>query len=456
MLSKKKSADIDMLRGPLFGNIIRFAIPLMLTGILQLLFNAADLVVVGRFCGSDSVAAVGATGSLVALIVNLFLGVSIGAGVIVAHTVGVGEKEGIHRAVHTAIPLALILGVMVMVVGILFAPLLLEWMGTPEAVLDLSALYVRIYFAGMIPFMLYNFGAAILRAAGDSKSSLYFLTIAGVANVVLNVLFVTLFHMDVAGVALATALSQVVSAVLVLRVLRRREDACRLDWKAIKIYRQPLWQMLCMGIPTGLQSCMFSLSNVLIQSSINSFGEAAVAGNAAAGSLEGFAYTAMNAFSQSSMNFVGQNMGAGNYRRVRRVVLTCLGCVTVGGLVMGLSIFLFGEPLLGLYITDSPEALSIGITRLAYICIPYFLCGVQEVSTNSLRGMGYSLPPTIISVVCVCVIRVAWIYTVFAYVGTLASLYQSYVVTWALVTVAALTLFVIKMRQLLKRETASD
>ena len=451
---KRKKRTIDMCNGPLLGNIIRYTIPLMLTGVLQLLFNAADLVVVGQFCGSNSVAAVGATSSLVHLIVNLFMGVSIGAGVTVAHTVGAGRQEDIRRTVHTAIPLALILGVMVTVLGIFLAPPLLRMMDTPADVIGLSTVYVRIYFAGMIPFMLYNFGAAILRATGDSKSPLYFLTVAGVLNVGLNVIFVTALHMDVAGVALATTISQAVSAVLVLWALRRRTDACRLEWRHLRIHRQPLLQMLRMGIPTGLQSSMFSLSNVLIQSSINSFGEAAVAGNAAAGNLEGFVYMAMNAFSQSAMNFTGQNMGAGNYKRMRRVLTTCLVSVTVSGLVLGVVTYIFGETLLGLYITDSPDALAFGMTRLLYICVPYFLCGLQEVSTNALRGMGSSLPPTIISVVCVCVIRVVWIYTIFAYLHTLPSLYLSYAVTWILVLVAALILYAVLLRRLTQREKA--
>ncbi len=445
---KREKRTIDMCSGPLLGNIIRYTIPLMLTGVLQLLFNAADLVVVGQFCGSLSVAAVGATSSLVHLIVNLFMGVSVGAGVTVAHTIGAGKREDIHRTVHTAIPLALLLGAMVTVLGVVLAPPLLHMMDTPDNVIGLSTLYVRVYFAGMIPFMLYNFGAAILRAAGDSKSPLYFLTLSGVLNVGLNVLFVTALDMDVAGVALATAISQAASAVLVLWALRRRCDACRLEWKSLRIHRQPLLQMLRMGIPTGLQSSMFSVSNVLIQSSINAFGEAAVAGNAAAGNLEGFVYMAMNAFSQSAMNFTGQNMGAGNYKRVRRVLSTCLVSVSVAGLVLGVATYLFGEPLLGLYITDSPEAVRFGMLRLMYICVPYFLCGVQEVSTNTLRGMGSSVPPMIISVVCVCGIRVLWIYTVFARIGTLGSLYLSYAVTWVLVVVAALILYAYLMRRL--------
>ena len=307
--------SIDMCNGPLFGNIIRYTVPIILTGLLQLLFTAADLMVVGQFCGSDSVGAVGATNSIINLITNLFIGLSVGTGVTVAQGLGAGNEEAVRRAVHTAIPLAAICGLLLTGIGIFAAPVFLRWMDTPQEYIHLSILYVQVYFAGIISTMVYNFGASILRAVGDSQSPLVFLVIAGVVNILLNVLFVKAFQMDVAGVALATVLSQTLSAVLVLWVLGRRTDACRLEWRQMCIDRRALLRMLRIGLPAGIP--IFSISNVMIQSAVNSFGPVVGAGYSAAGSLEGFVYTAMNAFHQTALNFIGQNVGAGNYKRVR-------------------------------------------------------------------------------------------------------------------------------------------
>ena len=298
-----------MLNGPLFGSIVLYTIPIILTGLLQLLFNAADLVVVGRFCGSISVAAIGATGAITNLIINLFIGLSVGAGVTVAHGLGSRENDVVHRAVHTAVPAALISGIFLTIVGVAFSETLLRWMDTPESVLPLSALYMRIYFAGMTFNMVYNFCASLLRAAGDTNSPLIFLTIAGVANVVLNVIFVTVFHMNVAGVALATTISQAISAIAVVIVLMRRTDACKLELKKLRIYPQQLMKMVRIGLPAGVQGSLFSISNVLIQSSVNSFGDIFMSGNAAAGNIEGFVYVCLNAFHQTAVNFIGQNTG---------------------------------------------------------------------------------------------------------------------------------------------------
>ena len=422
----------SMLRGPLLPSIISYTIPLILTGLLQLLFNAADLVVVGRFCGSVSVAAVGATGAITNLVINLFIGFSVGAGVTVAHGLGAREEEAVHRTVHTALPTALLGGLLLTVIGVLFAEDLLIMMGTPESVLPLSALYMRIYFGGMVFNMVYNFVASILRAAGDTKSPLTFLTVAGVVNVILNVIFVTVFHMNVAGVALATTTAQAISAILVTITLMRRKDACRLYLKKMRFYKLQFLKIVRIGLPAGVQSSLFSISNVMIQSSINSFGEVVMSGNAAAGNLEGFVYVVMNAFHQTSVNFVGQNVGARQYDRVKKTLYICLGCVTVLGLTSSVLMYSFAPQLLSIYITDSADAIASGVTRMSVVCLTYFLCGIMETTTGALRGMGASMTPMIISVLGVCGVRLGWIFTIFqiSQFHTPWWLYISYPISW--------------------------
>ncbi len=435
--------EINMIEGPLLGNIIRYAVPIVLTGLLQLLFNAADLVVVGRFSQNKelAVAAVGATGSLTALIVNLFIGLSIGVGVTVAHSLGAGQSRQVRRTVHTAIPVAAISGLVLTVVGVVWAPGLLHLMATPEDVIGLSTTYMRLYFAGMVGSMLYNFGAAILRAAGDTRGPLVYLTVSGILNVVLNLVFVIMLDMSVAGVALATAISQALSAFLVVRALCRRTDACRLHLKYMHIYKDILFKILRIGLPAGIQSSLFSISNVLIQSSINSFGSVAMSGNAAAGNLEGFVYVAMNAFQQSTLNFTGQNKGALKYDRMKWVLWLNMACVTVVGGVLGLLLYTFGGPLLGIYIANSPAAIDYGMVRLLYLAVPYALCGMQEVATGAIRGMGYSFGPLVASVIGVCAFRIVWVATVFPQMKTLECLYISYPISWLLTLASALVMY---------------
>ena len=430
--TKLKEQNKYMLQGPLFRNILVYTLPIIATSILQLLFNAADLVVVGRFCGSVSVAAVGATGAITNLIVNLFIGLSVGAGVTVAHAIGSQEHTAVHRTVHSALPTALIGGVILTVVGVCFSEPLLRIMGTPENVLPLSAQYMRIYFGGIIFNMVYNFCASILRAAGDTKSPLIFLTIAGVVNVILNIFFVTQFHMNVAGVALATTISQGISAVLVVMALMRRTDACKLYLSKLHFYKPQLLKIIRIGLPAGIQGSLFSISNVIIQSSINSFGDVLMSGNAAAANIEAFIYTAMNAFSQTTVNFVGQNAGAQQYKRVYKTVLICMASVMVLGLVAGFGVYSCGNALLSIYITDSAEAIRCGMIRITYICLPYFLCGLMDVSTGALRGLGASVSPMIISILGVCGIRISWILTIFriSQFHSPQSLYASYTVSW--------------------------
>lgn len=434
----------NMLQGPLLGSIISYTVPIILTSVLQLLFNAADLVVVGRFCGSISVAAVGATGSITSLIVNLFIGLSVGAGVTVAHGVGSREDEVVHRTVHTAIPMALVSGAVLTVIGVMFSETFLRLMGTPENVLKLSAVYMKIYFAGITFTMVYNFAASILRAVGDTRSPLVFLSIAGVINVVLNMIFVVFFHMNVAGVALATTISQGVSAVAMVIVLMRRTDAAKLCLKKMRFYKIQLVKMIRIGLPAGVQSSLFAISNVLIQSSVNSFGDVLMSGNAASQNIEGFLYVTMNSFHQTAVNYIGQNVGAKQYDRVKKIVGVCLASVFVVGLAAGSLMCAFGENLLSIYITDSAEAITWGLVRLNIIARFYFICGLMDVSTGALRGMGASVAPMIISVLGVCGIRIGWVMTIFRMeqFHTPQSLYISYIFSWALTFLIQIFAFV--------------
>ncbi len=444
---KDKKYEIDMCNGPLLGKILLFSLPLMLSGILQLLFNAADMIVVGRWGGSNALAAVGSTGSLINLLVNVFIGLSVGANVLVSRYYGAGQEKELSEMVHTAIMTAFICGVALIFIGFFAAPVALEAMGTPKEVLDQAILYVRIYFAAMPAMMVYNFGAAILRAVGDTRRPLYFLLVAGIINVILNLIFVIGFSMDVAGVAMATAISQVVSATLVVICLMRSDGAYRLDIKALRIVPHKLWMMTRIGIPAGLQGAIFSISNVLIQSSINSFGATAMAGNSAAGNLEGFVYTAMNALHQTAVSFVGQNYGAKNYKRIGRIAILCLGIVTIVGLVMGIGLYFLSPWLLQLYVTETEaieaEVIAYGTLRLLYVSCPYFLCGFMDTVVGCLRGMGRSVLPMIVSLTGACLFRVVWIYTVFAADRTLDTLYISYPISWAITSAVHVICFLI-------------
>ena len=445
-----------MLQGPLFWNILSYTIPIILTSLLQLLFNAADLVVVGQFCGSASVAAVGATGALTNLIVNLFIGLSTGSGVTVAHALGSREEQTVHRTVHTSVPTALISGVILTVVGITFSETFLKLMDTPDSILPLSTLYMKIYFGGMTFNMVYNFCASILRASGDTKSPLLFLSIAGVLNVGLNLVFVTVLHMNVAGVALATAISQALSAVLVVTALMRRTDACKLIPAKIRFYKPQFLKIMRIGLPAGIQGSLFSISNVTIQSSINSFGDICMSGNAAAANIEGFEYVCLNAFSQTALNFCGQNAGAHQYKRVFRTFWICLSCAVGIGIAASSLLCTFAPQLLSIYITDSAEAIAYGMIRFSYVVMPYMLCGLMDVCTGALRGIGASVAPMVICVLGVCGIRIGWIYTIFQVpqFHTPQSLYISYPISWALTFLVQLAVFLWLYRKRVRQEAA--
>lgn len=426
-----RSYQVDMSQGPLFKKIIFFSIPLILSGILQLLFNAADIVVVGRFSGSEALAAVGSTGALINLLINLFIGVSVGANVLVGRYIGARDYKNVSETVHTSIFIAIFGGFIMLFMGLFLARPLLEWMATPEDVIQLSSLYMEIYFLGMPAFMVYNFGAALLRAVGDTKRPLYFLSAAGVINILFNLLFVIVFHMGVAGVALATIISESISAILILLCLSKADGYLHLEWKEIRLNKHKGFEMLKIGLPAGLQGMIFSISNVLIQSSVNSFGSVAMAGNTAASNIEGFVYNSMNSIYQTSLSFTSQNMGAKQYKRVDRVLLLCLFVVFIVGLVMGQGGYLFGHQLLSIY-SNNEEVIQYGLIRLSFICAPYFLCGMMDVFVGSLRGIGYSIIPMIVSLAGACLFRVIWIFTVFQAEHTLTSLYISYPISWIL------------------------
>ena len=455
MKESDKTYEIDMCNGPLLGKIILFYIPLMLSGILQLLFNAADVAVVGRFAGNEALAAVGSTSSLTNLLVNLFIGLSVGANVLVSRFYGAEQFQELKEMIQTAILTALVGGVILIFVGFFVSRPALIFMDTPEDVIRHSVLYMRIYFAGMPFLMTYNFGAAILRAVGDTRRPLYYLLLAGVINVILNLVFVIVFHMGVAGVATATVISQAVSCILILRCLILTDGAYKLNLQGFYFAKDKLLKMMQIGLPAGIQGSLFSISNVLIQSSVNSFGSIAMAGNTAGSNIEGFVYTAMNSFYQASISFTGQNYGAHKFRRIGKVLLYCEGLVILVGLIMGNGAYLLADKLLLLY-SDDPEVIAYGVRRIAYICIPYFLCGMMDVIVGSLRGIGCSLLPMFVSLTGACVFRVIWIYTVFAKVHTLPCLYLSYPISWALTFSVHLICFLVLYRRLRKNNQDSE
>lgn len=438
--------NVNMLQGRLAPSIIRFAVPVILTTLLQNLFNTADLIVVGQFCGSASVAAVTATTSITNLLVSLFTGLSLGAGLTVARAIGSRNEKNISDAVHTAVPTALLGGALLSIIGVIFSPQLLKLMGTPEDVLPLSSVYMRIYFAGIIFTVTYNFCAAILRANGDTKLPLYFLTIAGVINVSLNAFFVVVCKLDVAGVAIATTISQGVSASLVVLALIRRKDASRLALKKMRIYKRQLLEIVRIGLPAGIQTSLFSVSNVLITSSINSFGSAAIiSGNGAAQNIESFISPIDVGFNQAASNFIAQNLGAHQFDRIKKVFRLCILQTGIFMFAVGALAYLFGTQLLSFYITDSPEAISAGLVRMTYVTFPYFMMGIMDNTTGALRGLGCSTTGMIITLIGACGLRIAWIYTIFQIpkCHTLACLYQSYPVSWVVTFAVEAALFFI-------------
>ena len=440
------SYRMDMTEGPLTTKIIKFTIPVMLTGILQLLFNTADVIVVGRFTGKTALAAVGSTGSLINLLVSLFMGLSIGTNVLVARYQGAKDDKAVSETVHTSIALGIVGGLILLIIGVVATRPLLEMMATPEDVIDQSTLYMRILFFGMPLNLILNFGAAILRAIGDTKRPLYYLTIAGVINLFLNIFLVTVFSLGVAGVAIATVISEGVSCGLILLCLKHETGAIRLYFNRIKINPSKCIDIMKIGLPAGLQGCIFSISNVLIQSSVNSFGSTVMAGNTAASNIEGFVYVSMNSLHQTCISFTSQNFGAGKFKRIKKVLINCLVIVAITGLVLGNSAYFFGKYLLSAY-NNETEVISYGLIRLSIISTMYFLCGLMDVMVGAMRGIGYSILPMIVSLVGACGLRIVWIYTVFVKFRTLDILFISYPVTWTITFLSHLVCYYIVTRK---------
>lgn len=429
-----------MCNGSILDKLISFSIPLMLSGILQLLFNAVDIIVVGRFTGSEALAAVGSTTALINVFVNFFIGISLGSNVLAARFFAAGKDKEMSETVHTAITLALISGVGMGIIGVLAAKGALMLMDTPDNVLNLSTLYMRIYFVGIPFFMLYNYGAAILRAVGDTKRPLLFLIISGSVNVVLNLIFVIRFHMGVAGVAIATVISQAISCVLVLRCLYRTESSYQLRFSRLGMKAKYVKQIFQVGVPAGIQSTIINFSNVLLQSSVNSFGSVAMAGYTAANNILGFLYVSINSVTQACMSFTSQNYAVRRFKRMDKILLECLGLTVAVSLVFGGGSYLFGSELMHIY-TKSADVVACGVDIMLYTTVTYFLCGMMDLFPGALRGMGHSAVPMILSVIGTVGTRIVWIYLVFPYHRALDFLFISYPVSWLLTIIMQVICF---------------
>lgn len=455
----KSAKYVDMCSGPILRKMIVFTLPIMFSGLFQLLFNATDIIIVGKFAGDNALAAVGSNTALINLMTNIFIGLSIGANVVAARYCGAKNYTELRKTVHTAMLLSVISGVILMAAGLCFAEQILRWMSTPDSIIGMAADYLRIYFCGMPFMMIYNFGNALLRAAGDTRRPLIYLICGGVMNVILDLVFVIALGMSAAGVGLATAISQGVSAALMIRclVLEKEETGLKLDFRQLRIHRDKLMMILKIGLPAGFQGTVFSLSNVVIQSSINLFGEAVIAGNSAAASIEGFVYMAMNSCYQSTLSFTSQNLGAGKYERINKILLCGLLCVVAVWAILGLGVAMtLGRPLLSIY-TSGDEAISAGLHRMTYVCGTYFLCGIMDVMVGSLRGMGYSVTPMVVSLLGACGLRLVWLGTVFQMeqFHTPDTVYLSYPVSWVITVAAHVICFFICRKKLKRKQQAS-
>ena len=440
MNTKTSKYEIDMCNGSILDKLVSFSIPLMLSGILQLLFNAVDIIVVGQFTGNEALAAVGSTTALINVFVNLFIGMSLGASVLAARFYATGQEKEMSETVHTSITLALISGIAMGIIGVIAAKGALELMDTPDNVLNLSTLYMRIYFMGMPFFMLYNYGAAILRAVGDTKRPLLFLIISGATNVVLNLLLVIQFHLGVAGVAIATVISQCISCILVLRCLYLSDGSYQLRFNKLGMKTRYVKQIFQIGIPAGIQSTIINFSNVLLQSSVNSFGSVAMAGYTAANNILGFLYVSVNSITQACMSFTSQNYGVRKFKRMDKVLLECLGLTVIVALVLGGGSYLFGAELMHIY-TKSSKVIECGVDIMLYTTVTYFLCGIMDLLPGALRGMGHSTVPMILSVIGTVGTRIVWIYVIFPCHRSLDFLFISYPVSWLLTIVMQVICF---------------
>lgn len=450
---KNSKYEIDMCEGKILPKLLKLSVPLILSGILQLLFNAADIIVVGNFASDNSLAAVGSTASLVNLMTNVFLGLSVGANILAAQYMGARRNTHLSRTVHTSIFLSIVSGIILTIAGVLFADKLLLLMKTPDEVLALSSLYLRIYFCGMIAMLIYNFGSSILRAKGDTKRPLLYLSISGIINVILNLIFVIFFKMDVAGVALATVISQCVSAFLVIRCLMHEQDAFRLEIKKLVPDKKTVIRILKIGIPAGINGVVFSLSNVVLQSSINGFGPIVMSACAAAASIEGFVWVAMNSLGQCALTFIGQNFGREKYSRLNKITATFAICSACTGIILGTLVCFFGKELLHIY-DPRPEILPSGMIRLYIVCGTYFLCGIMDTLSYTIRGLGYGILPTVVSIFGACGLRLLWVFTIFQIpqFHTETVLFISYPITWAITAFMHLVCYITIRKKLPKKD----
>ena len=459
--------EMDMTSGNLFKKIIVYTIPIIITGVLQLLYNAADVAIVGNFADESireaALAAVTSTGSLTYLVISLFMGLSVGASVSYAKSIGKGDTERANKVVHTSVIVSSVSSIILTVVGIVFAKDFLRLMDSPENVIDLATQYVQIYFGGIFFNLLYNFASSIVRANGDSKRPLYILTVAGIINVLLNLLFVTVFHMNAAGVALATVISQAFSSICIMYILFEETGPLNFSFSKLKVDKSVLKEMILIGLPSGIQMALFSISNVIVQKTVNGFSNQMVgvdpaipvAGNGAASTLEGFVHTAMNAVYQSAINFTGQNYGAKKENNLKKVLIYSLIIVTTIGVVLGVSFYLLGPYLLRIF-TDSPEAITYALNRMKYVCLLYFVCGVMDVLVGFLRGIGYSMVPMIVSLLGVCAFRIIWIFTVYEAYPTPDNLYISYPISWTITSVTLIILILVLFQKIKKKMHMKD
>lgn len=451
-MAAKKSHTMDMVNGPIFKNVIKFSVPLMITTLLQMCFNTADTIVVGRFAGDNALAAVGATASLCFLMVTMFNGLAMGANVVIAKFFGAKDDENVSKAVHTSMTLSVISGVILTAAGLLLAKPLLQAMSTPKSIIDLSVLYLRIYFSGAIFFLVYNFGAAVLRSKGDTRRPVFYLSVSGVLNIILNLIFVIVFHMGVAGVALATTISNALSSVLIVLTLFRETDATKLHLGKLGLDKSMSIEILRIGIPAGIQQAMFALSNLVIQSSINSFDSSViVAGNSAASNIETFVYVGMN-FSSATMTFISQNIGAGNYKSIKKITAITMLLNAGVAFLLGFIVWSFDEQLLGLYTSsaDSEQVIAVGIVRIAWVVFFLWLNAIMDVFIASLRGMGVSTTPTVTMIICICGLRLLWLFTVFPTHRTIETIYYCFPISWAVSSVVLGLMWWIAYRKLMR------
>ena len=450
-----RKLEVDMTSGAIFKKIVAFAVPLIFTNLLQILFNMCDVLVLGIFVSDDAVAAVGGTSSLINLIVGLFVGLSVGANVMVSAYLGKKDEERVKKTVGTSVLVSLILGTGLIFVGVFGAKTFLTWMNCDEQVIDMSVKYLKIYFIGMPVMMLYNFCAAILRAAGETVKPLVYLTIGGVVNVILNVFFVLVLKKDVEGVAIATVVSQAISAACCIGLLLKSKGVLQLKFKYLKIYGEQLWEMIKIGVPSGLQGCLFSISNVVVQSSVNSFGKVVMAGNSYSQQIEAVVYQSMNGVSLASLSFVGQNYGAGKYERIKKIVRECVLLVTAVGVVLGGLAVLLAKPILGL-ITSEALVVDVAAKRLTIIASTYALCGIMEVYSFALRGFGKSTSSMLINLFCTCVFRLVWIKIMLGIIDEVYMIYWAYPISWLLATLGMMVYYHIVLRKLIRRKAAEE